>query len=226
MTLYDDDLPAEAIDATYPRVGMALFVYINLICVNREVWNTAGTLDCRPWACNSSWAVRGRNMQKATSPARKPSQPHHPAIPYPSQILRSQGSPGPSQHPPADLSGRQDSNLRPPGPQPDQSGVAERSGHVFTGFESLWVLLSCAHIGPQIGPQNLASDHSPQSRSHVPLLPVGRRDDGSRLQFEMPRRDDLQKRRWRRIGERQNLASEVEFPASLEYRDARVAIQT
>ncbi len=35
-----------------------------------------------------------------------------------SQIPTSQAAPSPSQHPPAFLSGRQDLNLRPPGPQP------------------------------------------------------------------------------------------------------------
>ncbi len=41
-----------------------------------------------------------------------------------SQILPSQGTPSPSQQPATLLSGRQDLNLRPPGPQPERRGVS------------------------------------------------------------------------------------------------------
>ncbi len=41
----------------------------------------------------------------------------------------------------------------------------------------------------------------------------------------MPRRDDLEKRHWRRVGERQNLAGKVKLAPPLKDRDTRVAIQ-
>jgi hypothetical protein len=78
-------------------------------------------------------------------------------------------------------SGRQDLNLRPPGPQPERSGVSECSE-----TRVYWVSV------------------------HLCLSMLGLRDGRSRLQVEAPRRNNLEKRRWRRVGERQDLAGELE----------------
>ncbi len=62
-------------------------------------------------------------------------------------------------------------------------------------------------------------------RPRASLLAVCGRDGRSRLQVEMPGRDDLQERHWRRVGERKDLAGELKLATPLEHSDARVAVQ-
>jgi hypothetical protein len=72
------------------------------------------------WAVGSSSHGRfvgGAAKGRMSSVAHR-SRPQHPAIPAPEPNPAPSGHLWASQHPPAFLSGRQDLNLRPPGPQP------------------------------------------------------------------------------------------------------------
>ncbi len=65
------------------------------------------------------WAVRGRNAQENATYQSPVAADEITPQPHPqSQILPPQDAPSPSQHPTTLQSGRQDLNLRPPGPQP------------------------------------------------------------------------------------------------------------
>jgi hypothetical protein len=75
------------------------------------------------WAC-WPWAVKTLSRGRFVGGSRRRRQNSTTAVPgkvtprshLQSQILASQDAPSPSQHPTAFLSGRQDLNLRPPGP--------------------------------------------------------------------------------------------------------------
>ena len=66
-----------------------------------------------------------------------------------------------SRHSAETASGRQDLNLRPPGPQPDRSRLLARVRR-RRAMSVLSVALSCAHFAPRIAPVNLFAERGCQ----------------------------------------------------------------
>src|SRR5262249_23747032 len=68
-------------------------------------------------------------------------------------------------------SGRQDLNLRPPGPQPQRNGCSEFGSLILSHSQCVRVALSCARFGPQTVPAEAVTNNVRAECSPLAVLP-------------------------------------------------------